>query len=97
MGLYVVIAVLSIRPTLRFLRWKRTVDQGGALPAEAEVRAVRRIIHIELAHPGRNFPSAPCAAARTKGLFRSKSFPRILLTRQNIRSRDLPASVLDTF
>jgi putative membrane protein len=49
MGLYVVIAVLSIRPTLRFLRWKRAVSQGGAPPAEAEVRAVRRIIHIELA------------------------------------------------
>jgi len=49
LALYVVIAVLSIRPTLRFLRWKRTVGQGGAPPAEAEVRAVRRIIHIELA------------------------------------------------
>jgi putative membrane protein len=49
MGLYVVIAVLSIRPTLRFLRWKRAVSQGGAPPAEAEVRAVRRTIHIELA------------------------------------------------
>lgn len=49
MGLYVVIAVLSIRPTLRFIRWKRALSQGGPPPADAEVRAVRRIIHLELA------------------------------------------------
>jgi len=49
MGLYVVIAVLSIRPTLRFIRWKRALAQGGPPPVDAEVRAMRRIIHIELA------------------------------------------------
>jgi putative membrane protein len=49
MALFVIIAVLSIRPTLRFLRWKRALGQAGAPPAEAEVHAVRRIIHIELA------------------------------------------------
>jgi putative membrane protein len=48
LGLYVVISVLSIRPTLRFIRWKRQLAQGGPPPLEAEVRAVRRIIHIEL-------------------------------------------------
>ena len=49
MALYVVIAVLSIWPTLRFIRWKRALSQGGPPPAETEVRFVRRIIHIELA------------------------------------------------
>jgi putative membrane protein len=49
MTLYVVVALLSIRPTLRFLRWKRVLGQGGPPPADDEVRAVRRLIHLELA------------------------------------------------
>jgi putative membrane protein len=49
MAFYVVIALISIRPTLRFLRWKRTLQQGGPAPADAEVLAVRRLIHLELA------------------------------------------------
>jgi putative membrane protein len=49
LALYVVIAVLSIRPTMRFIGWKRTLSQGGPPPGDAEVRAVRRVIHIELA------------------------------------------------
>lgn len=49
MALFVVIAVLSIRPTLRFIRWKRALALEGPPPTDAEVRAVRRIIHIELA------------------------------------------------
>jgi putative membrane protein len=49
MALYVVIALISIRPTLRFLRWKRILQQGEPAPADAEVLAVRRLIHLELA------------------------------------------------
>ena len=44
MALYVAIALLSIRPTLAFMRWSR----GTGAPPAAEVAAARRFIHIEL-------------------------------------------------
>ena len=47
-ALYVAIAVMSIRPTIRFIRWSRALASSGALPAAAEVRAIRRIVHVEL-------------------------------------------------
>jgi putative membrane protein len=49
MTLFVVIAGLSIRPTLLFIRWRRALAVTGALPAAAEVATARRLIHIELA------------------------------------------------
>ena len=42
---FVIIGLLSIPPTLAFMRWRRS----GRLPDEAAVRAVRRIMHYELA------------------------------------------------
>lgn len=49
MALYVVIAAISIVPTLRFLAWRRALTAGGALPDAAAVAPVRRLIHLELA------------------------------------------------
>jgi putative membrane protein len=49
MALFVVIAGLSIRPTLLFIRWRRALAATGALPAAAEIATARRLIHIELA------------------------------------------------
>jgi putative membrane protein len=48
MVLYVSIAVLSIRPTLTFGRWKRAIASGSAAPAAEEIAGVRRILHIEV-------------------------------------------------
>lgn len=45
--LFVVIGILSIGPTLRFLRWRRQLRASGALPPEAEVRSTRRLVMIE--------------------------------------------------
>ena len=39
--LFVAVALLSIYPTIRFLRWRRHPDP-------AEVPAVRRVLHLEL-------------------------------------------------
>lgn len=39
--LFVAVALLSIYPTIRFLRWRRN-------PNPAEVPAVRRVLHLEL-------------------------------------------------
>jgi putative membrane protein len=49
MALYVVIAVVSIVPTMRFIRWRRAMETGGALPDNGAVLGVRRLIHLELA------------------------------------------------
>jgi putative membrane protein len=45
MALYVAIALLSIRPTLAFMRWQR----AQTVPPDAEIGAVRRFLHLELA------------------------------------------------
>jgi putative membrane protein len=45
MALYVTIATLSIWPTIRFIRWSRAQNA----PPAAEVAAVRRLLHLELA------------------------------------------------
>jgi len=47
LGLFVVIGLLSIKPTLAFLRWRKTLEASGALPPPDEVRAIRRIVMIE--------------------------------------------------
>ena len=49
LGLYVLVAVLSIRPTMRFIRWSRALDQGAGPPDSGEVQAIRRLVHVELA------------------------------------------------
>jgi putative membrane protein len=46
-GLFVVAAVMSIFPTLAFLRWRKTLRRTGALPSETEVRQTRRLVMIE--------------------------------------------------
>lgn len=49
MALFVVIALLSIVPTRRFLGWRRALDAGGAPPDADAVARVRRVLHVELA------------------------------------------------
>jgi putative membrane protein len=46
LALYVIIAVLSIKPTRTFLRWKRAAS--GSVPSRDEIAGARRVIHIEL-------------------------------------------------
>ena len=49
MALYLTIALLSIKPTVSFLRWRRQLAESGALPPPAEIAAARRRIHVEVA------------------------------------------------
>lgn len=47
-GLFVLIALCSIPPTLAFLRWKKqSGSQPGFTPADAEIRRARRWVLIE--------------------------------------------------
>ncbi len=42
---FAVVGLLSVPPTLAFIRWRR----AGTAPSDAEVAGVRRYLHIELA------------------------------------------------
>jgi len=47
-GVFVAVALCSIPPTLRFLRWRRRAAQDpGFVPAEADIRRARRWVMIE--------------------------------------------------
>jgi len=45
--LFVIIGLLSIKPTFMFIRWRKKLDADGGLPLEAEVRQARRWIMWE--------------------------------------------------
>jgi putative membrane protein len=48
--LFIVVALLSIVPTIEFLRWRQAVKQGQVpVVTQSTLRKVGRIIHIELA------------------------------------------------
>jgi putative membrane protein len=57
-GLFVLIALLSIAPTLQFIRWRRALRADGRLPDEAQVRRVRKLVMVQ-AHL---IPLVPLAA-----------------------------------
>jgi putative membrane protein len=48
MALYIAIAMLSIKPTMTFIRWRRNMLETGALPPAPEIAAARRLIHAEV-------------------------------------------------
>lgn len=48
LGLFALAALLSLLPTVRFIRWRRALQNGGALPAEAELRSTRLLVHVQL-------------------------------------------------
>jgi putative membrane protein len=58
LGLFILIGLVSILPTIRFIRWRRALRATGALPAEAEVRQVRKLVMVQ-AHL---IPLVPLAA-----------------------------------
>jgi putative membrane protein len=47
LGLFVLAALLSIPPTIRFIRWRKALRATGALPAAEEVRRTRKLVMIQ--------------------------------------------------
>jgi len=41
LGMFIVVALMSIKPTLMFRRWVRELKATGALPDDAQVRSAR--------------------------------------------------------
>jgi putative membrane protein len=57
--LFVLVALISIAPTLRFARWRKTLRETGALPGADDVRKARKLVMLQ-AHI---IPLIPLAAA----------------------------------
>lgn len=57
--LFIVVALISIAPTLRFARWRKALRAGGTLPTEDEVKRARKLVMLQ-AHI---IPIIPLAAA----------------------------------
>jgi putative membrane protein len=64
--LFVVVGLISIVPTLRYLRWRQALRASGTLPAEAEVRKTRKLVMIQ-AHLIALIPLAAVFLARGFG------------------------------
>jgi putative membrane protein len=45
--LFIVIGVVSIFPTLTYIRWRKGLRVSGALPAEAEIRKTRKLVMVQ--------------------------------------------------
>lgn len=45
--LFVVIGLISLKPTFSFIRWRKALEATGQLPSEDEVKGVRKLIMLE--------------------------------------------------
>ena len=45
--LFIVIGVISIFPTLTYMRWRKTLRASGTLPAEADVKKTRKLVMVQ--------------------------------------------------
>ena len=49
LAVFAAVGIISIWPTMRFLSWRRAlIGDEGFVPPEAEVKAMRRLVMIEL-------------------------------------------------
>lgn len=58
LAMFLVIGLISIKPTLMFVRWRRALRASGTLPDAAEIKKARRLVMVQ-AHI---FPLIPLAA-----------------------------------
>jgi putative membrane protein len=47
LALFIIVGVISIFPTLTYVRWRKALRSSGSLPAEAEVRKTRKLVMIQ--------------------------------------------------
>ena len=45
--LFIVVGVISIVPTLTYVRWRKTLRTTGALPAEADIQKTRKLVMVQ--------------------------------------------------
>ncbi|MEJ8814974.1 DUF2214 family protein [Variovorax ureilyticus] len=64
--LFIIVGLLSIRPTMTYSRWRKALRSSGALPDEAEVRKTRKQVMVQ-AHIIALIPLAAVFLARGFG------------------------------
>ena len=64
--LFIIVGVISIFPTLTYLRWRKAVRASGALPSDTEIRKTRKLVMIQ-AHMLALIPLAAVFLARGYG------------------------------
>jgi len=47
LAMFLVIGLISIKPTLMFVRWRRALRANGALPDAVEVKKARRLVMVQ--------------------------------------------------
>jgi putative membrane protein len=47
LGLFIIVGVISIFPTLTYMRWRKALRSGGTLPVDTEVRKTRKLVMIQ--------------------------------------------------
>lgn len=47
LALFIIVGLMSIKPTIMFIRWRKQLRADGTLPAEAEVKTARRWVMIQ--------------------------------------------------
>lgn len=45
--LFIIIGLISIKPTLMFIRWRKQLQATATLPSEAQVRLARRLVMVQ--------------------------------------------------
>lgn len=48
LGLFIVIGLVSIRPTMTFLRWRRVAQMAGGVPAVTEIASTRHWVLLQM-------------------------------------------------
>ena len=66
LALFMAVGLLSIKPTLTFIRWRRELRAGGAMPDQAQVRQARKWVMVQ-AHLIALIPLAAVFLARGFG------------------------------
>ena len=47
LALFIAVGLMSIKPTIMFIRWRRELAASGALPSDAEVRIARKWVMVQ--------------------------------------------------
>ena len=66
LALFLAVGLLSIKPTLMFIRWRRELRAGGAMPDATQVRQARKLVMVQ-AHLIALIPLAAVFLARGFG------------------------------
>lgn len=45
--MFIVVGLISIKPTITFIRWRKALKATGALPEAAQIKATRRLVMIQ--------------------------------------------------